>query len=93
MPGDRELGGNYFRTAKLLPVEASIDQYKGPVLIVHADTDETVPVSYAVEAARRYKNAELRIIEGDTHCYDRKLPEVTAAVADFLRRVESAARS
>ena len=88
MPGDRLLGNNYFRVAQMLPVEEAIDKYTGPVLIVHADTDEAVPVSYAIDAAKRYKNAELVIIEGDTHCYDNKLPEVTEAVVRFLKRVE-----
>ena len=89
MPGDRVLGGDYFRAAQLLPVEEAIDRYHSPVLIVHADTDEAVPVSYAIEAAKRYRNAELKIIEGDTHCYDNKLEEVTAAVVEFLQRVQN----
>ena len=88
MPGDRVLGSNYFRVAQTLPVDEAIKAYDGPVLIVHADTDEAVPVSYAIDAAKKYANAELVIVEGDTHCYDNKLPEVTDAVVRFLKRVE-----
>lgn len=86
---DRVLSGNYVRTAQLLPVDEAIRMYRKPVLIVHADTDETVPVSYALEAAEKYSNAQLVIVEGDTHCYDYKLPEVVKAVKDFLIRTES----
>ena len=87
MGEDRVLCGDYFRVAQLLPVDEAIRRYNGPVLIVHADTDEAVPVSYAIDAARKYRNAELVIIEGDTHCYDHKIDEVTRAVVDFLQRV------
>ena len=84
MGNGRKLSGNYFRVARTLPVDEAIAAYTGPVLIVHADTDEAVPVSYAVDAAEKYADCELVIIENDTHCYDRKLNEVTAAVQRFL---------
>ena len=87
MPGDMPLDGNYFRVAQLLPVDEAIRMYRGPVLIVHSDTDEAVPVSFAIDAAAKYNNCELKIIEGDTHCYDRKIDEVTETVVDFLKRV------
>ena len=82
------LSGDYFRTAQLLPVEEAIRRYDRPVLIVHSDTDESVPVSYAEWAARLYKDCTLKIIEGDTHCYDHKLDEVLEAVTAFLKKIE-----
>jgi len=86
MGGGRVLSGNYFRVAQFLPVEEAIAAYKGPVLIVHADTDEAVPVSYAYDAAAKYADCELVILRNDTHCYDRCLPEVEAAVVAFLKK-------
>ena len=86
----RVLSGNYVRTAQMLPVDEAIRMFRKPVLIVHADTDESVPVSYACDAAEAYANAQLVIIKGDTHCYDRKLPEMIKAVRDFLIRTEAA---
>ncbi len=80
----KSICGNYFRVAQLLPVEESIRRYEGPVLIVHGDADEAVPVQYAYDAAKRYKNCTLKIIKGDTHCYDHHLDEVNAAVREFL---------
>ena len=80
------LSGDYFRSAQLLPIEEAIRMYTKPVLIVHSDTDETVPVSYAVEAAKLYKDCELKIIAGDTHCFDRNLDEVISSVVDFLKK-------
>ena len=92
MGNDGVLGGNYFRTAQMLPVEASAQKYAGPVLIVHGDMDEAVPVSYAYDLAKQYANAQLAIIEGDTHCYDKKLDEVTGAVKKFLLETEGRRR-
>lgn len=90
VPGDYpELGGNYLRVAQTLSVEDAIDRYKGPVLIVHGDTDMTVPFSCSAEAAPRYENCELVNIHGDTHCFDLHLNEAVAAVRSFLEKHKS----
>ena len=88
LPEGRVLSGNYVRAAQMLPVDDAIRMYKKPVLIVHADTDEAVPVSCAYDAAEKYSNAKLVIIKNDTHCYDNRLPEVIEAVKQFLTGVE-----
>ena len=82
----RRLGGNYARVAQTIRVEDAIARYDGPVLIPHGDQDEAVPYSYAVEAARLYKDATLVTIPGDTHCYDHHLEMVTDAIRDWLPR-------
>ena len=83
--GDRGLNGNYVRVAQTIHVEEAIDRYEGPVLIVHGDQDEAVPVAYGVKAAERYKNCKLVLIPGDTHCYDHHLDQVLEAVRDWMR--------
>ncbi len=83
--GDRGLNGNYVRVAQTIHVEDAIDCYDGPVLIVHGDEDEAVPVAYGVKAAERYKNCDLILIPGDTHCYDHHLDQVLDAVRDWMR--------
>ncbi len=83
--GDRGLNGNYVRVAQTIHVEDAIDRYDGPVLIVHGDEDEAVPVAYGVKAAERYKNCDLKLIPGDTHCYDHHLDQVLDAVRDWMR--------
>ena len=80
----RLLDGNYIRVAQSIDVEAAIDKYKGPVLIVHGDADEAVPVQCAYDAAERYENAKLVIIPGDTHCFDNHLDRVLAAVREWI---------
>lgn len=78
------LGGNYIRVAQTIDVDAAIDKYTGPVLIVHGDADEAVPVGYAVDAAKRYKDCELVLIPGDTHCYDHHLDQAVDAVKQWM---------
>ena len=82
---ERTLSGNYIRVAQTIHPEDEIDRYPGPVLIIHGDEDEAVPVEYAYKAAERYKNAKLVIVPGDTHCYDHHLEQVTEAVKEFLQ--------
>ena len=83
--GDRGLSGNYVRVAQTIRVEDAIDRYTGPVLIVHGDQDEAVPVEYGVRAAERYKDCKLVLIPGDTHCYDYHLDQVLDAVREWMR--------
>lgn len=81
---EKTLGGNYLRVAQTIHVEDAIDRYQGPVLIIHGDQDEAVPVEVGIEAARRYKNAKLALIPGDDHCYDYHLDLVLDALREWM---------
>lgn len=85
----RELDGNYVRVAQTIRVEDAVERYRGPVLIVHGDADEAVPVQYGVRAAEAYANAKLVLIPGDDHCYNRHLDQVVSAVKAWLMEQES----
>ena len=78
------LGGNHIRVAQMIHVEDAIDRYPGPVLITHGDADDTIPFQCSVDAAKRYRNASLKIIHGDTHCYDYHLEEAVEAVRTWM---------
>jgi len=82
--GGRTLDGNYARVAQQIRVEEYIDRYDGPVLVVHGDQDEAVPVEYGIRAAERYRESRLKLIEGDDHCYGAHLDQVTDAVGEWL---------
>lgn len=88
MFGGRTLGGNYVRVAQMLPVAQSIRRFRKPVLIVHGDADEAVPVQFAIDAAKQYENCTLKIIHGDTHCYDHHLDQVCETIVEFLMEQE-----
>ncbi len=81
----QSLGGNYLRVAQMIHVEDAIDRFDGPVLIVHGDEDEAVPVEYGIKAAERYKDCKLVLIPGDTHCYDYHLDQVLDAVKEWMQ--------
>ena len=84
---ERTLGGSYIRAAQMIYVEPAIERYGGPVLIVHGDADETVPVVYGMAAASRYKKAKFVPVPGDTHCYDNHMDQMLAAVREWFREM------
>ena len=79
-----KLSGNYVRVAQMIHVENAFTGYEGPVLLVHGDADESVPVLYSMEAQKAYRNATLTVIKGDTHCYDFHLEKAVAAVRSWM---------
>ena len=81
----RILSGNYARVAQTIRVEDAIDRFMKPVLLIHGDQDEAVPYFYSQEAAKRYRDAELVTIPGDTHCYNYHLDLVLDAVQKFMK--------
>lgn len=81
----RELSGNYIRIAQSIDLDAAIKKYTGPVLIVHGDADEAVPVEYGIEASKKFANCTLKLIPGDTHCYDYHLDQAVDAVKEFVK--------
>lgn len=82
--GERTINGNYVCTAQMIFAEAAMERYHGPVLLVHGDADEAVPVQYSIDAAKKYEHSELVVIPGDTHCYDFHLDVAAGAVKKFL---------
>ena len=86
-PNGFVLSGNHIRVSQMIRVEDAIDRYTGPVLLIHGEMDETIPVQASVDAAERYQNAQLVIIPGETHCYDCHLDEVQAAIRQWMPKI------
>ncbi len=86
-PNGFVLSGNHIRVSQMIRVEDAIDRYTGPVLLIHGEMDETIPVQASVDAAERYQNAQFVIIPGETHCYDCHLDEVQAAIRQWMPKV------
>jgi len=82
--GDRELSGDYIRTAQTVHVEDAIARYKGRVLIVHGDRDDIVPYSYAEKAAELYRDAKLVTVHGADHCFTGHTKELADAIRAFF---------
>jgi fermentation-respiration switch protein FrsA (DUF1100 family) len=84
---DKTLRGDYFRTAQLIHVEDCISRYHGPVLIVHGEKDEAVPLSYSIDAQKQYDNCQLVTIPDDNHGYSLHLEMVLDAIRDFMKNL------
>ena len=67
---DLELEGTYVRVAQTIHAEEAVARFKGPVLILHGDADDTVPLADSRKAAEAYANAVLAVMEGETHHFD-----------------------
>lgn len=83
------LNGNYIRVAQTINLDEAIEKFQGPVLIVHGDADETVPVQYAIDASKKFKNCKLELIKDDSHCYDNHLDLMVEAVKNFVNEIKS----
>ena len=77
--------GDYFRIAQHINVDEAIASYRGPVLLVHGTADEGVPVQDSIDAAEKYENAQIVLLDGDDHGYHKHLDQVCAAVQEFVR--------
>lgn len=81
------LGRAYFERLFDFDTYGYISRYTRPVLIVHGNDDDIVPVSYAERAAAVYKDSELHIIDGAGHgFYGNDFEQTVAWTLDFLDR-------
>ena len=78
------LGGSYIRVAQTLHVEDAVDRFPGPVLLLHGDADDVVPLADSVEAAGRYRDCQLAVISGETHHFDRSPERMETLIRDWL---------
>ena len=79
--------GDYVRAAQLLDVDGAVKRFRKPVIIVHGDEDEAIPVMFSEELAKKYNDAELVVIKGANHGYDGHLEEVYEAIRNFMNRL------
>ena len=79
----KPLSGDYVRKAQAVSAEDA-QAYKGPVLFVHSDADERVPLSVSEEAVSHFKNARLIVLHGDDHDFDRRPDLLARAVTAWL---------
>ena len=65
------LGGNYIRVAQTIHVEDALERFHGPVLLLHGDADDVVPLEDSIEVARQLSDCSLLVIPGETHHFNR----------------------
>lgn len=67
---ERHLGADYNKVAAEIDIDDVIRGYTGPVLILHGDRDDVVPLSYSKHAEELYRDAKLIVINGAGHGFD-----------------------
>ncbi len=81
-----KLGREFFMSIRDFSTYDHIGKYEGPVLIIHGDKDEIVPMAVVTKAAGIYRDAKLVVLPGEGHGFT---PEgkVKAAglMAEFLK--------
>ena len=80
------VGGDYFRTAQLLPIYETAQHYSGPTLLIHGLADNVV----SPEASKKYNvimpNSELHLIPEEGHMFNgSRRQEILELVANFLK--------
>ncbi len=81
-----ELDGNYARVAQTISAEEAVDRFTGPVLILHGEEDDVVPIADSRSMARRYSECELVEIRGETHHFDRHPEQMRRLIREWLER-------
>ncbi len=82
-----KVGGDYFRTAQLLPIYETAQHFAGPALLIHGTADQVV----SPEATRKYHvimpQSVLHLIDGEGHMFDGDhRAEVVKLVTNFLTK-------
>ncbi len=83
---NQTLGNHYIRVAQTIYVDEYIQRYDGPVLLVHGDADGAVLPACSIDAAKKYKNAQLVLIPNDGHCYENHLDLAVEAVKNWMEK-------
>ena len=78
------LDGDYLRTAQMIHVEDAVDRFKAPVLILHGDQDDIVPLKVSQEYSERYENCSLVVLPGETHHFDQHPDQMESIIRQWL---------
>ncbi len=64
------VGRAYYRALLRQDVTKTATTYRGPVLIVHGDADDIVPIKYVRQAAANYQHGQLHVLSGAGHGFE-----------------------
>ncbi len=83
---DLTLGGNYIRVAQMIHAEDAVDRFHGPVLILHGEKDDVVPLRDSEDVAGRYRNGSLTVIPGENHSFEFHQDQMQAVIQEWLQK-------
>lgn len=86
--GFMRLGREYLLTTQQLDIFGTAAAYHGPVLLLHGDNDNIVPLWCSEKYLDTYgKQASLRVIHGVNHTITAHRDEVVGYAVDFFRQL------
>ena len=80
------LGKNYISTAQQLDIYGAIQQYGGPLCIVHGTGDAVVPMTYADQLSKLMPSATYHRIEGLGHSFEPDSDKAIRLAAEFFKK-------
>ena len=84
---ERVLSGNYVRVAQTIYPEQYLKAYAGPLLFVHGDQDEIVPLESSRNMLQHRKRGELTIVPGANHDFEEHLPQAVEAARTWVKNM------
>ncbi|OWT33361.1 hypothetical protein BGI41_02815 [Methanobrevibacter sp. 87.7] len=73
------LGEKYIKDSSSINLYDDIKDYKKPVFIFHGKLDQRVPVSYAINADKEYKNSHLFIFDNEPHRFSDETKDIVVS--------------
>ena len=87
------LSGDYLRVAQTIHAEEAAGRFRGPVLILHGDADDTVPPEDSKKYSGRYARCKLVILNGETHHFDQHPERAESLIREWMASVALPAES
>ena len=81
---DKVLSSKYIREAAKIDVGQALARYDGPTLFIHGTSDEVVPCADSLAAVKKYKQGNIRLMEGADHEFHGYCSLLKDAVCEFL---------
>ncbi|WP_119326744.1 alpha/beta fold hydrolase [Companilactobacillus musae] len=81
------VGRNYYKELLNMDITNTATKYKGPVLIVHGNSDDIVSIKYPRQAAHNFKNAHFIVLKNAGHGFYGK--DLKLALKDLDEFVKS----
>lgn len=80
-----KVGGDYFRTAQLLPIYETARHFSGPTLLIHGAADTVVSPAASKKYHELLNKSVLHLIPDEGHLFNgARRPEVVKLVTNFL---------
>lgn len=79
-----KVGREYMLSCQNLDIYETASEYRGPVCIVHGDSDNTVPLWCSERYVSIYESPKFHLIPGENHRFSKSTRQDVRLITDFL---------